>query len=92
SEDYASSKWCLNELAKIMECTKTNKKQIAFPIFYHVDPADVRHQRNSYEEAMIAHEKRFGKDSEKIKAWTAALSKVADLKGHHIHTGTPYVY
>ncbi|CAJ2634163.1 unnamed protein product [Trifolium pratense] len=87
SEDYASSKWCLNELAKIMECTKTNKKQIAFPIFYHVDPADVRHQRNSYEEAMIAHEKRFGKDSEKIKAWTAALSKVADLKGHHIHTG-----
>ncbi|XP_045787086.1 TMV resistance protein N-like isoform X2 [Trifolium pratense] len=87
SEDYASSKWCLNELAKIMECTKTNKKQIAFPIFYHVDPADVRHQRNSYEEAMIGHEKRFGKDSEKIKAWTAALSKVADLKGHHIHTG-----
>ncbi|GAU12347.1 hypothetical protein TSUD_252980 [Trifolium subterraneum] len=87
SEDYASSTWCLDELAKIMECTKRNNKQIAFPIFYHVDPSDVRHQRKSYGEAMVAHQKRFGKESEKIKAWTAALSEVADLKGHHIHTG-----
>ncbi|MCI89014.1 NBS-containing resistance-like protein, partial [Trifolium medium] len=36
---------------------------------------------------MVAHEDRFGKESEKIKTWTAALSQVADLKGHHIHTG-----
>ncbi|GAU12348.1 hypothetical protein TSUD_252990 [Trifolium subterraneum] len=87
SGNYASSRWCLDELAKIMECTKRNNKQIAFPIFYHVDPSDVRHQRKSYGEAMVALKKRFGKDSEKIKAWTAALSEVADLKGHHIHTG-----
>ncbi|GAU12350.1 hypothetical protein TSUD_253010 [Trifolium subterraneum] len=58
SEDYASSRWCLDELAKIMECTKRNNKQIAFPIFYHVDPSDVRHQRKSYGEAMVAHQKR----------------------------------
>ncbi|PNY17220.1 TMV resistance protein N, partial [Trifolium pratense] len=87
SENYASSRWCLGELVKIVECTKRNKEQIAFPIFYHVDPSDVRHQRNSYGEAMVAHQIRFGKDSEKIQAWTAALSKVADLKGHHIDTG-----
>ncbi|CAJ2634175.1 unnamed protein product [Trifolium pratense] len=36
---------------------------------------------------MVAHQNRFGKDSENIKAWTAVLSEVADLKGHHIHTG-----
>ncbi|PNY09925.1 TMV resistance protein N [Trifolium pratense] len=87
SENYASSRWCLNELAKIMECTATNEKQIAFPIFYHVDPSDVRHQRNSYGKAMVAHKDRFGKDSEKLKAWTEALSDVANLKGHHIDTG-----
>ncbi|PNY08153.1 TMV resistance protein N, partial [Trifolium pratense] len=87
SENYASSRWCLDELAKIMECTRRNNKQIAFPIFFHVDPSDVRHQRKSYGEAMVAHETRFGKESEKIKAWRAALSEVADLKGHHIHTG-----
>ncbi|CAJ2634154.1 unnamed protein product [Trifolium pratense] len=80
-------RWCLDELAKIMECTRRNNKQIAFPIFFHVDPSDVRHQRKSYGEAMVAHETRFGKESEKIKAWRAALSEVADLKGHHIHTG-----
>jgi hypothetical protein len=34
-----------------------------------------------------AHQNRFGKDSENIKAWTEALSEAADLKGHHIHTG-----
>ncbi|PNX90636.1 CCP protein, partial [Trifolium pratense] len=87
SENYASSRWCLGELVKIMECTKRNNKQLAFPIFYHVDPSDVRHQRKSYGEAMVAHQNRFGKDSENIKAWTAVLSEVADLKGHHIHTG-----
>ncbi|XP_045787090.1 disease resistance protein RUN1-like isoform X2 [Trifolium pratense] len=87
SENYASSRWCLGELVKIVECTKSNNKQLAFPIFYHVDPSDVRHQRNSYGEAMVAYQIRFGKDSEKIQAWTAALSKVADLKGHHIDIG-----
>ncbi|CAJ2634156.1 unnamed protein product [Trifolium pratense] len=87
SENYAYSRWCLDELAKIRECTKRNNKQIAFPIFYHVEPSDVRHQRKSYGEAMAAHKKRFGKSSEKIKAWTAALSEVADFKGHSIHTG-----
>ncbi|PNY05099.1 TMV resistance protein N [Trifolium pratense] len=87
SENYASSRWCLGELVKIIECTKRNSNQIAFPIFYHVDPSDVRNQRNSYEEAMVAHQNRFGKDSENLKAWKAALSEAADLKGHHIHTG-----
>jgi hypothetical protein len=72
---------------KIIECTKRNNNQIAFPIFYHVDSSDVRNQRNSYEEAMVAHQNRFGKDSENIKAWKAALSEAAGLKGHHIHTG-----
>ncbi|MCH91880.1 TMV resistance protein N-like, partial [Trifolium medium] len=36
---------------------------------------------------MVAHQNKFGKESEKIKAWIAALSEVADLKGHPIHTG-----
>nr|WIL60005.1 nodulation protein [Melilotus officinalis] len=87
SQNYASSRWCLGELVNIMECTKRNKKQIAFPIFYHVDPSDVRHQRNSYGEAVVAHQNRFGKDSENVKAWITALSQAADLKGHHINTG-----
>ncbi|XP_052197419.1 disease resistance protein RUN1-like [Diospyros lotus] len=40
SKDHASSKWCLIELVKILECKKTNK-QIVIPVFYQVDPSDV---------------------------------------------------
>ncbi|RDX65034.1 Disease resistance protein RLM3, partial [Mucuna pruriens] len=35
SKDYASSKWCLDELSKILECKKS-QKQIVIPIFYNM--------------------------------------------------------
>ncbi|KAJ9675864.1 hypothetical protein PVL29_024697 [Vitis rotundifolia] len=38
SKNYASSKWCLKELEKIMECREEMGK-IVFPVFYHVDPS-----------------------------------------------------
>ena len=37
SKDYASSKWCLRELERILECKDANG-QIVIPVFYHVDP------------------------------------------------------
>ncbi|XP_042487962.1 TMV resistance protein N-like [Macadamia integrifolia] len=39
-KNYASSKWCLKELAEIVECKKT-MNQCVLPIFYHVDPTDI---------------------------------------------------
>ncbi|KAL3530330.1 hypothetical protein ACH5RR_009652 [Cinchona calisaya] len=41
SKDYASSTWFLEELVNIME-SHNNNVQIVFPIFYDVDPSDVR--------------------------------------------------
>ena len=41
SKDFAASKWCLEELAKIIECME-NYGQIVIPIFYHIDPSSVR--------------------------------------------------
>ena len=35
SKNYASSTWCLDELAKIIECKKND--QLVQPIFYKVD-------------------------------------------------------
>ena len=35
-ENYASSTWCLDEAAKIVECKKND--QLVWPIFYKVDP------------------------------------------------------
>ncbi|XP_045829222.1 TMV resistance protein N-like isoform X2 [Trifolium pratense] len=81
-KDYASSSWCLDELVKIVDCYENNGK-LVFVIFYKVEPSDVRHQRNSYEIAMIEHENRFGRESEKVKAWRAALNRVCALSGLH---------
>ncbi|KAK9995166.1 hypothetical protein SO802_024869 [Lithocarpus litseifolius] len=41
SRDYASSSWCLIELAKIVECME-KKGLIVLPVFHYVDPSDVR--------------------------------------------------
>ncbi|KAJ9676146.1 hypothetical protein PVL29_024913 [Vitis rotundifolia] len=80
SENYASSRWCLEELVKILEC-KENKGQTVLPIFYHVDPSDVRKQRGKFGEALAKHEENMKENVERVKIWKDALTKVADLSG-----------
>ncbi|XP_039172496.1 putative disease resistance protein At4g11170 [Eucalyptus grandis] len=41
SENYASSPWCLEELLKIMECKEQNDLMVV-PVFYKVEPREVR--------------------------------------------------
>ncbi|KAJ4958633.1 hypothetical protein NE237_025744 [Protea cynaroides] len=78
SKNYASSKWCLNELMEIVKCWK--QKQISvMPVFYHVVPADVRHQIGSYEKNFQNYEKKL--DWETVKGWKVALKEVANMKG-----------
>lgn len=78
-QNYASSTWCLDELAKIVDyCSNSRNKQVLI-IFYKVEPEDVWNLRNSYGEAMVEHEKRFGKDSDRVNAWRNALSRLRDL-------------
>ncbi|KAL2316768.1 hypothetical protein Fmac_030644 [Flemingia macrophylla] len=83
SESYAYSTWCLDELAKIMECKSTNN-QMVWPIFHYVEKSDVCNQTKSYGEAIAAHEKNFGEDSEKVQKWRRALSEIASLEGYHL--------
>ncbi|CAL5425320.1 unnamed protein product [Camellia sinensis] len=81
SKNYAMSKWCLDELVQIMECKKTFK-QIVLPIFYDVDPSDVRAQKGRVAEAFAKHEEHFGKSSDgKVEKWRAAFTEVANLSG-----------
>ncbi|KAM5582489.1 hypothetical protein ABKV19_002747 [Rosa sericea] len=79
SRDYASSTWCLEELAKICECLKDQNRIL--PLFYHVEPSDVRYQKKSFEEAFSKHETSGRCRSEKVKQWRDALNKVADFSG-----------
>ncbi|XP_061369750.1 uncharacterized protein LOC133312550 [Gastrolobium bilobum] len=82
SKNYASSSFCLDELVHILHSIK-EKGRLILPVFYYVDPSDVRHQRGSYEEALATHEKRFKDDMEKVRKWRMALRQVAHLSGFH---------
>lgn len=91
SQNYASSTWCLDELAKILECFKT-REQFVWPVFYHVDPSDVRHQRGSFGTAMAKHEVRFKGDVERLQKWKQALFDAANLSGWSLTNGYVHKY
>ncbi|XP_034675241.1 toll/interleukin-1 receptor-like protein isoform X3 [Vitis riparia] len=80
SQNYASSTWCLDELVKILECRKT-MGQLVLPVFYNVDPSDVRKHKRSFGEALVKHEKTLEQNMDKVKNWREALSEVANLAG-----------
>ncbi|KAI9073727.1 hypothetical protein K1719_044326 [Acacia pycnantha] len=76
SKTYANSKWCLDELQKILESRKTLHRQV-FPIFYDVDPADVRKQTKTFGKALAKHEKIFGKTQRKCRIGEMLCLKLA---------------
>ncbi|XP_042480558.1 TMV resistance protein N-like [Macadamia integrifolia] len=79
SENYASSPWCLRELTSILDRKKIGRIQEVLPVFYKVDPSDVRHQRNTYAKALERHEERYEKKM--VERWKAALKEAANLSG-----------
>ena len=80
SENYASSSWCLDELVHILECRK-KYKQTVLPVFYRVDPSDVRQQEGTYENAFSILEERFTNKPDKVQKWSDALRAAANLAG-----------
>ncbi|XP_024025814.1 TMV resistance protein N [Morus notabilis] len=85
SENYAFSSWCLNELDHILQC-KEKYKRIVVPVFYHVDPSDVRKQQKNYAAAFATHELRFKDEIGKVQQWRDDLKAVANLSGFHLST------
>jgi hypothetical protein len=78
SENYAASKWCLDELEKIMECNRS-LQQIVLPIFYLVDPSELQTQEGGLAEVFAKHKELFGE--EKVRRWRADLTEAAHLSG-----------
>ncbi|KAJ8747312.1 hypothetical protein K2173_012960 [Erythroxylum novogranatense] len=79
SENYASSSWCLDELLKIIECHESHN-QIVIPVFYRVNPSDVRKQNGSFEESFAKHSEN-PRYSNKIQKWKDALTQAANISG-----------
>ncbi|KAF8014120.1 hypothetical protein BT93_H0073 [Corymbia citriodora subsp. variegata] len=92
SPNFAASTWCLQELTKILEI-HDSKGQLVWPVFFHVDPSDVRKQTGIFAEIMVRHEEVFGggggggDGSERVKKWRDALRQAANLSGWHLGNG-----
>ncbi|KAK4792826.1 hypothetical protein SAY86_023261 [Trapa natans] len=76
SENYASSKWCLKELAFMMECREASaRKHMVLPVFYDVTPNEVQHQTRGYSRAFQQHTKE--QDLEVVQKWRNALAEIS---------------
>nr|GEY59642.1 hypothetical protein [Tanacetum cinerariifolium] len=60
---------------QIMEC-RSNPDQIAYPVFYDVEPTEVRKQSQAFGEAFKLHENK-----EAAGKWRQALKEAANLAG-----------
>eukprot|EP00253_Pinus_taeda_P002727 PITA_02727 len=89
SPNYAQSRWCLDELVQMLESGST-----IIPVFYKVEPADLRHTRGGdrvyarhlgeleAKRTSDSQEPRY--DPETIEKWRNALSAVADIVGFEL--------
>ncbi|KAJ4943986.1 hypothetical protein NE237_016310 [Protea cynaroides] len=80
SRGYAESECCLRELAEMVECYKS-KSQIILPIFFDVEPRDVRLQMGIFAESF---EKHKGNDEQTLKRWKNALTLVGEIMGYQL--------
>ncbi|XP_048436906.1 TMV resistance protein N-like [Pyrus x bretschneideri] len=83
SPNYASSKWCLDELTTILRCMESRNSVL--PVFYQTNPSDVGNQRGCFAEAFTKHEQNSSstEDKEKVVQWKADLKKVSKICGWH---------
>ncbi|KAL4017388.1 hypothetical protein IC575_020940 [Cucumis melo] len=83
SENYGS--WvCMKEIRKIRMCQKS-RDQLVLPIFYKVDPGDVRKQEGeSLVKFFNEHEANPNISIEEVKKWRKSMNKVGNLSGWHL--------
>ncbi|XP_039168575.1 disease resistance protein RPV1-like isoform X2 [Eucalyptus grandis] len=79
SRNYASSKWCLRELTHMLESSSKANDKVILPIFYDVNPDDVKLKTQLYLNALKKHQKKLSHDE--VWQWREALTKVARIKG-----------
>ncbi|XP_058730482.1 disease resistance protein RUN1-like isoform X2 [Vicia villosa] len=90
STNYASSTWCLQELAKIADCIHVPGQSV-LPIFYDVSPSEVRKQTGDYGKTFQEHEERFKANLEEVQKWRGALTQVTNLSGWDVRDKPQYV-
>lgn len=80
SKYYASSTWCLRELAEILQHKKRGG-HIVIPVFYKIDPSHVRKQTGTYGKAFENYRRDVKHSMPMLQKWKDALTEVANLVG-----------
>ncbi|KAJ9174964.1 hypothetical protein P3X46_013556 [Hevea brasiliensis] len=80
SKNYAASKWCLDELVKIVKCNQLFGS-IILPVFYDVSPDHVAKQTGPYRKIFREYEDKYKNNKQRVEKWKAALKTVAEISG-----------
>ncbi|XP_031478191.1 disease resistance protein TAO1-like [Nymphaea colorata] len=76
SKGYADSEWCLKEIAKMVEC-----KRLIIPVFFDVEPRDVRHQSGPFAHAFTRYLENGMTNKEEARKWSDALTAAGKVVG-----------
>ncbi|XP_057458665.1 disease resistance protein RUN1-like isoform X2 [Lotus japonicus] len=82
SKHYANSKWCMRELVAIME-QRITTGLVVVPVFYEVDPSDVRHQTGEFGKAFedLMTKTSLSLHQVIMNNWRTALLEVGGIAG-----------
>ena len=58
--------------------------QKVLPVFYHVDPSNLRDQKRKFATAFQEKEEKFRGEMEKVSKWREALVTASKISGWHI--------
>ncbi|CAA7043068.1 unnamed protein product [Microthlaspi erraticum] len=74
SENYASSVWCLEVLAKIIEHARFTFDMPIYTVFYEMDPEDLTRPTGKFADDLRRHEE--SETPETVNRWRNALERL----------------
>ncbi|XP_076904236.1 toll/interleukin-1 receptor-like protein [Bidens hawaiensis] len=87
SPDYASSVRSLDELVDIMDSSHKFNERKVLPIFYKVEPSDVKSQQGPFMKPFEAHQTNANLDPQRVPKWKQALKDVGKMSGLTLQNG-----
>jgi hypothetical protein len=80
SRNYANSRWCMVELERIVEISHTNG-MVVVPVFYEVDPSEVRRQTGEFGMAFDSLISTISVDAYTLENWKTTLNEIGGRAG-----------
>jgi hypothetical protein len=91
STNYANSRWCMLELEKIMEIGRI-QGLVVVPVFYEVDPSNVRHQEGQFGKAFEHLISKISVDEYRKSNWRRELFDIGGTAGFVLINSRLFIY